>query len=130
MDKRALVEEIRKVLTSFIENECKINMAMLIKDLEHNTYTFLLASYFLDLLTPYDGTKLVAEYFHKNLSKDAFSIISRINLVNTMDPSVQLIMRSINISNSIINMQNVNISNNLFNVHLEDAILLESHSKH
>ncbi|AJA49521.1 hypothetical protein CPAST_c34600 [Clostridium pasteurianum DSM 525 = ATCC 6013] len=123
MDKKALVEEIRKVLTSFIEDECKINMAMLVKDLDHDTYTFLLASYFLDLLTPYDGTKLVAEYFYKNLSKDAFSIISRINLVNTMDSSMSAIYGIMNVTNSIVSIEKCTF----FNVYIEDAILLESH---
>lgn len=127
MDKQALVGEIRVALTGFIKDECEINMAMLIKDLEKDTYTFILASNFLDLLTPYLGTKLVAEYFYKNLSKDAFSIISRINLVNTMDPSIQLLMRTMNARNGLISMKNISLSNNLFNVHIDDGIILESH---
>lgn len=127
MDSKALVNEIRKVLTTFMQNEFTINVAMLIKDLEHDTYTFILSSYFLDILTPYDGTKFVAEYFYNNLSKDTFGIISRINLVNTLDPSIQLLMSTLDISGSIVDMKNVKLSNNLFNVILDDAILFESH---
>lgn len=127
MDKEALVKEIRTVLSDFMKDVCKINMAMLIKDLQSETYTFLLSSYLLDLLTPYDGTKLVAEYFYKNLDKNAFSIISRINIVNTIDPSIQLIMKTMNITNSIVNINNVSFKNNLFNVCIDDGIILESH---
>jgi len=123
MDNQTLVTEIRKTLTEFIQNVYKINVAMLIKDIEVDTYTFILGSHLLNLFTPYDATKIIAEYFHKNLSKEAFKIISRINIVSTKDPSIVPITRAFNTKNSICIIKNCNF----FNVVIDDAIILESH---
>ena len=40
MDKNEMVRNIRNVLSKFIEEKCNINMAMLIKDINSNTYFF------------------------------------------------------------------------------------------
>lgn len=125
MDQKTLVEEIRTVLTNFMEDEFKVNIAMLLKDSVHDTYTFLLSSPLLDLLTPYSATKLIAEYFHKNLSEDAFSIISKINVVHTEDPNIPGILEAVKVDNSIVNLGECTF----FNVYVEDAILLESHKE-
>lgn len=123
MDKKILVEEIRAILTNFMEDEFNINMAMLIKDSSYNTYTFLLSSVILDLLEPYNATKLLVEYFHKNLSKDAFSIISRFNLIHTKDNNIPKVLKFMEVNNSLVNLKECSF----FNVYIEDAILFESH---
>lgn len=127
MDNEALVMEIRKTLTKFMQDKYKINIAILVKDMDSDTYTFLLASQLLDLLTPYDGTKSIAEYFYNNLSKEAFRIISRINIINTKDPSILPIARSFNTSNGISVIKNCKFGFDFFNVDVDDAIILEAH---
>lgn len=123
MDKRELVEEIRHSLDKFILEKCKVNMAMLIKDIDSDTFTFLISSRFMDLLNYYDALKFVAEFFYNDLSSDAFSIISRINIVSTNDPSIKLIYRAMHASRSIVTIKNCNF----FGVNIDDAIILESH---
>ncbi|MDF2800788.1 MAG: hypothetical protein K0S61_691 [Anaerocolumna sp.] len=123
MDKEVLAKEIRATLSGFMREKFNVNMAMLIKDINYGTYTFLLAAYFLDILTPYDGTKLIAEYFYKKLSKDAFSMISRINIVNTLDPTLIFIYDRLTITNGIGSIKN----SSFFNVCLDDVVIFESH---
>lgn len=74
MDKNEMVRNIRNVLSKFIEEKCNINMAMLIKDINSNTYTFLVSSDFFNLLTPYKATKFIAEYFFSKLDKESFKL--------------------------------------------------------
>lgn len=123
MDKNEMVSNIRIILNKFIEEKCNINMAMLIKDINSNTYTFLVSSDFLNLLTPYEATKLIAEYFFSNLDKESFKFISRINVVHTNDPSISMIYRAINIRGGIAEIVNCNF----FGVQFDNAILFESH---
>lgn len=123
MDKNEMVSNIRIILNKFIEEKCNINMAMLIKDINSNTYTFLVSSDFLSLLTPYEATKLIAEYFFSNLDKESFKFISRINVVHTNDPSISMIYRAMNIRGGIAEIVNCNF----FGVQFDNAILFESH---
>lgn len=123
MDKKEMVDNIRNVLTGFIKEKCNVNMAMLIKDINSDTYTFLISSDFLNLLTPYEATKFVAEYFFDKLDKDIFRFISRINIVHTNDPSISMIYRAINIKGGIAEIVNCNF----FGVQIDNAILFESH---
>ena len=123
MDKEKMVNNIRYTLTSFIDEIFDINMAMLIKDLNKDTYTFLLSSNGFNILTPFEATKLAAKFFYERLDSEDFSGISRINIVHTCDPSIRCIYQAMNIKGGIVHMQNCQI----FNVLIEDAILLESH---
>ena len=123
MDKKEMVDNIRNVLTYFIKEKCNVNMAMLIKDINSNTYTFLVSSDFFNLLTPYEATKFIAEYFFNKLDKDVFRFISRINVVHTNDPSISVIYRAINIKGGIAEIENCNF----FGVQIDNAILFESH---
>lgn len=123
MDKRKLVEEIRYSLDKFILEKCKVNMAMLIKDTDSDTFTFLISSKFMDLLNYYDALKFVAGFFYNDLSDEAFSIISRINIVSTNDPSINLIYRAMRAKGGIVTIKNCDF----FGVIIDDAIILESH---
>lgn len=123
MDKKEMVGNIRSVLTRFINEKCKVNMAMLIKDINADTYTFLISSEFLNLFTPYEATKFIAEYFYSELDRDIFRFISRINVIHTNDPSISVIYKAMNIKGSTVEITNCN----LFGVQIDNAILFESH---
>lgn len=123
MDKEKLVVEIRSSLNKFISEHFIINMAMLIKDLDSDTYTFLISSKFMDLLNYYDSLKLVAGFFYNDLSEEAFSIISRINIISTSDPSINLIYETFDVTGNIAYFKDCKF----FNVTIEDLIILESH---
>lgn len=122
MDKEELVVEIRNSLNKFIDNVCDINMAMLIKDINSGTYTFLLSAKYFDLLNEYESIKIVAEHFFKDLSKEAFSIISRINIVSTLDTNLEFIYGAMNVTKGIARIKNCNF----FGVQIDDAIIFES----
>ena len=123
MDKEKMVNNIRYTLTSFIDEVFDINMAMLIKDLRGETYTFLLSAEGFNSLTPFEATKLAAKFFFFFLDKEDFKIISRINIIHTYDPSIKFIYDSMNVRKSTVYIKNCEI----FDVFIEDAILLESH---
>lgn len=122
VDKEKLIDEIRSQLTKFINNICKVNLAMLLKDINYDSYTFILSSKMLDLYSPYEATKIVAEFFHKNLSKEAFSLLSRITIVATYDESVDMIQRAISATESVVYIKDCNF----FGVNIKEAILFES----
>ena len=125
MDKEELVKEIRSSLDDYIKKYGIVNMAMIIKDINSDTYTFLMASKFLDLINPYDATLFVTKHFFENLNKNVLNMISRINIVSTYDPSINMIYRAINVTRGIGYIQKCNF----FGVQIDDAIILESHDK-
>lgn len=125
MDKEELVKEIRNSLDDYIEKYGIVNMAMIIKDINSDTYTFLMASKFLDLINPYDATLFVTKHFFENLDKNVLNMISRINIVSTYDPSINMIYRAINVTRGICYIKKCNF----FGVQIDDAIILESHDK-
>lgn len=128
MDKEELVMEIRLSLNDYIRKYGTVNMAMLMKDINTDTYTFLIASKFLDLINPYDATLFVTKHFFENLSKEALGIISRINIVSTRDPSIGIIYNTMDVSNGKVFIKNCSFfQGEVFGVIIEDAILFESH---
>lgn len=124
MDQDKVVKDIRKILTQFITDNFNVNMAMLLKDINADTYTFLLSAKDLNEMTPFKATKLVVKYFREKLDEESFNLISRINIVHTYDESVDAIYRAMHVSNNgIAYIKDCNF----FGVFIKDAIILESH---
>ena len=84
-----MVDNLRSCITNMKKDICNINIAILLEDLVDDTYTLLIASKFLDLLSPREGTKLIVEYLFNNLSDDDLELISRVTLVNTQDNNIK-----------------------------------------
>lgn len=121
-----MVENLRKCITNMKKDVCDINIAILLEDLDDNTYTLLIASRFLDLLSPREGTKLIIEYLFNNLSNNDLELISRVTLVNTRDNNIKEInalFGSINARDAIINIEKCTF----FDVFIEKMIIFECH---
>ncbi|MGL6186068.1 MAG: hypothetical protein ACRC1T_11885 [Clostridium chrysemydis] len=123
MDKREnLVEKIRMCLNEYIRLYGNVNFAMLLKDIGIDTYTFMIASPMLNFFSEYDAISVVAKHFFSNLDLDAKRMISRINVINTMDPLLPN-MYLIEARNTIMYINNCKFQN----VVIGNAILMESH---
>lgn len=123
MDQGKLVDQIRKVINKIVEKQGNINMAMLLPDKGISTFTLLISSKWLDKMSPYEGTKLIATYLFQILNENELQGISRVNLINTNDKSLDCIYKSMRVSNSVVNIENCVF----FNVKIDKAILFESH---
>lgn len=123
MDQGKLVEKIRKIFNKIIMEHGNINIAMILPDKKIDTFTIIISSKWLDDMSPYEGTKLIATYFFSNLENDEFQKISRINLVNTKDENLNLIYKAVKIKGSIVNVQNCIF----FNVRIDKVIIMEAH---
>lgn len=121
-----MVENLRKCITNMKKDVCDINIAILLEDLVDDTYTLLIASRFLDLLSPREGTKLIIEYLFNNLTDNDLELISRVTLVNTRDNNIKEInalFGTINARDSIINIEKCTF----FDVFIEKMIIFECH---
>lgn len=121
-----MVENLRKCITNMKKDVCDINIAILLEDLVDDTYTLLIASKFLDLLSPREGTKLIIEYLFNNLTDNNLELISRVTLVNTRDNNIKEInalFGAINARDSIINIEKCTF----FDVFIEKMIMFECH---
>lgn len=121
-----MVENLRKCITNMKKDVCDINIAILLEDLVDDTYTLLIASRFLDLLSPREGTKLIVEYLFNNLTDNDLELISRVTLVNTRDNNIKEInalFGTINARDSIINIEKCTF----FDVFIEKMIIFECH---
>lgn len=124
MDQKELVEEIRKVIDLIIIDKEYINFVMILPDNNDEiSCTILIGAKWLNDLSPYEGTKLIYEYFIKSMANEQLASISRINLINTKDPSVQMIYNAICTRHGIGEISRCNF----FGVFIEHAYILESH---
>lgn len=126
MGKKGMVDNLRSCITNMKKDICNINIAILLEDLVDDTYTLLIASKFLDLLSPREGTKLIVEYLFNNLSDDDLELISRITLVNTQDNNIKeikAVLGTIDARESTVTIEKCTF----FDVFIEKMIIFECH---
>lgn len=126
MGKKGMVDNLRSCITNMKKDICNINIAILLEDLVDDTYTLLIASKFLDLLSPREGTKLIVEYLFNNLSDDDLELISRVTLVNTQDNNIKeikAVLGTIDARESTVTIEKCTF----FDVFIEKMIIFECH---
>ncbi|MFQ7298319.1 MAG: hypothetical protein ACLROX_02795 [Clostridium sp.] len=126
MGKKGMVDNLRSCITNMKKDICNINIAILLEDLVDDTYTLLIASKFLDLLSPREGTKLIVEYLFNNLSDDDLELISRVTLVNTQDNNIKeikAVLGTIDARESTVTIERCTF----FDVFIEKMIIFECH---
>jgi hypothetical protein len=127
MDQTELVKNINGALTKIEDKNAPINFALLLFDdrnyLKPNRqFTLMMGAEWLNKRSPFSATKEIIEDFYSFLPKEILKRISRINLVSTMDPSVQQIYSGISVRGGYITLEKVTI----FNVYIEYGILFRS----
>jgi hypothetical protein len=97
-----LVDAIRLMIDKIIIENGKINLFMLLGDLEEReagyvvvSYTMVVSAKWMDHLTPREGTELVANYLFTKLPSEYIVHISRVTVVSTLDESVTNITNNI-----------------------------------
>lgn len=88
-------------------------------------YTFILSAPWLDTSSPKEAILTLMSEMYKMLSQEQKGWISRITVINTLDPSVKEINRAFPVKNSLVRISNYE----LFNVNIVNAILFESNDQ-
>lgn len=121
MDKDKVVEITRTIADRIIEENGKLNLFMLIPDIERDTFTLFVSAKWLDNVNAYEGTKKIATYLFNYNDKEYIQNISRVSIAKSTDPGV-LSINIMGLSGGICNIVNCRFNN----VVLERAIIFES----
>lgn len=121
MDQNKVVEITRIIADKIIEENGKLNLFMLIPDIESDTFTLFASAKWLDNLNVYEGTKKIVTYLFGYNDKEYIQNISRVSIAKSSDPGV-LAINIMGIRGGIANIVNCRFNN----VVLERAIIFES----
>lgn len=121
-----MVEKIRDIFDIIISRNKPIDLVMILFDNMTNNMTILVSAKWLDTISPYEGTKLIASYLFENLNKEEIKKVSRINLINTCDKSVIMLLNSLDVIGSIMYVGE--LTSDVFNTTVKDFAMLECHS--
>jgi len=123
MDKRELVNEIRKVIDVIIADKEYVNFVMLLPDDNNKSFTVLIGAKWLNELSPYEGVKLIYSYFINEMANEQLKCISRINLIHTADKAIGAIYQAFCMRGGVLEINNCDF----FGVYIKSAYILESH---
>jgi hypothetical protein len=128
MDNQILVNKLHNYISKQSKRNKHFNLAMLLDDDParfDGHYSLLVSSKWLDNKSPRQATNEIMNDIIQEvgINSNEFKMISRVSVIKTVDPFVQMLTSAFQVCNSALTINNCNINGMV----IEKGTLLESH---
>lgn len=125
MDTETLVIKLRKISDNIINDHKSVNLIMLFgnSSKEQTTaFDYVISAIWLNNLDQDKGMDIILDYLFEGLSIEELKFISRVTIIHTNDPSVQIINRTMGVRGGTASVINCVFDN----IEIPFAIIFES----